>query len=63
MPARAGDRSELVRRAVTAYVVRTPRSDSFVTALEQAGDLTGCFEGGPKDLASNAEHMMGFGKV
>ncbi len=56
-------RSELVRRAVTAYVARTPRSDRFVSAFEQAGDLVGCFEGGPKDLASNAKHMMGFGKV
>ena len=56
-------RSELVRRAVTAYVARTPRHAGFVSALEQAGDLVGCFQGGPKDLASNPKHMKGFGTV
>ena len=56
-------RSELVRRAVTAYVARKPRQAGFVSALEQAGDLVGCFEGGPKDLASNPKHMEGFGTV
>ena len=56
-------RSELVRRAVAAYVARTPRQESFVSALEQAGDLVGCFKGGPKDLASNPKHMENFGKV
>jgi Ribbon-helix-helix protein, copG family len=56
-------RSELVRRAVAVYVARTPKQDVFVSALEQAGDLVGCFEGGPKDLASNPKHMKGFGKV
>ena len=47
--------------AVAAYVARTPRQDVFVSALEQAGDLVGCFKGGPRDLASNARHMKGFG--
>ena len=56
-------RSELVRRAVTAYVARASRSGSFVSALEQAGDLVGCFQGGPKDLASQARHMKGFGRA
>jgi hypothetical protein len=31
-------------------------------ALEQAGDLVGCFKGGPRDLASNPKHMAGLGK-
>ena len=56
-------RSGLVRRAVAVYVARTPRQDVFVSALEQTGDLVGCFTGGPKDLASNPKHMKGFGKV
>lgn len=56
-------KSELVRRAVVAYVTRRPRSTSaFVSALDQAGDLVGCFEGGPKDLATHPRHMKDFGK-
>jgi carbohydrate-binding DOMON domain-containing protein len=57
-------KSELVRRAVVAYVTRRPqRTPAFVSALDQAGDLVGCFEGGPKDLATNPKYMKGFGKV
>jgi hypothetical protein len=57
-------KSELVRRAVVAYVSRRPRgTPGFVSALEQAGDLVGCFEGGPKDLATNPKYMKDFGKV
>jgi hypothetical protein len=55
-------KSELVRRALSAYVARPLGSAPFVSALEQAGDLVGCFKGGPKDLASNPKHMAGFGK-
>jgi hypothetical protein len=56
-------KSELVRRAVAAYVARPPEPAGFVSALEQAGDLVGCFKGGPKDLASNPKHMAKFGKT
>jgi Ribbon-helix-helix protein, copG family len=56
-------KSELVRRAVAAYVARSPDPQGFVSALEQAGDLVGCFKGGPKDLASNPKHMAKFGKT
>lgn len=56
-------KSEFVRRAVAAYVARAPGQATFVSALEQAGDLVGCFKGGPKDLASNPKHMEGFGKT
>ena len=58
-------KSELVRRAVTAYLVPgreqagTAQSPS---ALALAGDLVGCFAGGPADLASNPSHLDGFGK-
>ncbi len=55
-------KSELVRRALAAYVARPAGAPPFVSALEQAGDLVGCFQGGPKDLASNPKHMAGFGK-
>ncbi len=55
-------KSELVRRAVAAYVARPSEPTSFVSALEQAGDLVGCFKGGPKDLASNPRHMAKYGK-
>ncbi len=57
-------KSELVRRAIVAYVSRRSGSaPAFVSALDQAGDLVGCFEGGPKDLASHPKHMKDFGKV
>lgn len=57
-------KSELVRRAVAAYVTRHPRTAAgFVSALDQAGDLAGCFEGGPKDLATHSKYMKDFGKV
>jgi Arc/MetJ-type ribon-helix-helix transcriptional regulator len=54
-------KSELVRRALVAYTARQT-GGQFVSALEQAGDLVGCFKGGPRDLASNPRHMEGFGK-
>jgi hypothetical protein len=28
-----------------------------------AGDLVGCFHGGPGDLSSNPQYMDGFGRV
>lgn len=57
-------KSELVRRAVVAYVTRRPRSTpAFVSALDQAGDLVGCFAGGPKNLATDPKYMKDFGKV
>jgi metal-responsive CopG/Arc/MetJ family transcriptional regulator len=51
-------KSELVRRAIAAYVARGADAPS---ALDKAGDLVGCFTGGPKDLASNPKHLKGFG--
>jgi hypothetical protein len=35
--------------------------EGTVTALDRAGDLVGCFEGGPHGLASNPEHLAGLG--
>ncbi len=54
-------KSELVRRALAAYVGREEGDGGFVSALDQAGDLVGCFAGGPSDLSSNPKHMDGFG--
>ena len=53
-------KSELVRRAIAAYVGRGQAP--FTSALDQAGDLVGCFGGGPRDLASNPKHMKDFGR-
>jgi len=34
---------------------------SQLSALELAGDLVGCVEDAPEDLATNPEYMKGFG--
>lgn len=53
-------KSEIVRRAVAAYLVKGPRArrGSF---LEQARDLAGCVSG-PADLSTSARHMNGYGR-
>jgi hypothetical protein len=57
-------KSEVVRRALAAYVAHPVHGTApFVSALDRAGDLVGCFEGGPADLASNPRHLDGFGRV
>jgi len=56
-------KSELVRRAVTAYLGQGQRGAKPASALDLAGDFVGCFEGGPADLASNPRHLDGFGQV
>lgn len=55
-------KSELVRRAIAAYVRGREPQASFVSALDRAGNLVGCFGGGPKDLASNPKHLKDFGR-
>lgn len=56
-------KSELVRRALDAYLRQRKSATPFVSALDQAGDLVGCFSGGPADLSSNPEHLAAFGRV
>jgi hypothetical protein len=56
-------KSELVRRAVAAYLAGSPDRSGPPSALELAGDLVGCFGGGPEDLASNPRHLDDFGRV
>jgi hypothetical protein len=54
-------KSELVRRAVAAYLAAgAQRNAGPPSALELAGDLVGCFGGGPDDLASNPRHLDDF---
>lgn len=55
-------KSELVRRALETYLSQRQSAAPFVSALDRAGDLVGCFEGF-EDLASNPAHLDGFGKV
>ena len=33
-----------------------------MSALELAGDLVGCLDGGPSDLSTNKAYMEGFGR-
>lgn len=56
-------KSELVRRALEAYLRQRDAQAPFVSALDQAGDLVGCFAGGPADLSSNPAHLADFGRV
>ena len=57
------NKSELVRRALDAYLRQREQQQPFVSALDQAGDLVGCFSGGPADLSSNPAHLSDFGRV
>jgi len=56
-------KSELVRRAVLAYISQKTVDAPSVSALDGAGDLVGCFSGSPADLSSNPRHLDGFGRV
>lgn len=53
---RSASRSALVREAIAAFAMDTPRS---VTAAVDA--LGGAIEG-PRDLSTNPKYMAGFGK-
>lgn len=56
-------KSELVRRALEAYLRQQKSVTSCVSALDQAGDVVGCFSGGPPDLSSNPDYLSLFGRV
>ena len=56
-------KSVLVRRALESYLARPMAAAAAQpSALELAGDLVGCFDGGPRDLASNPKYLDGFGR-
>ena len=56
-------KSELVRRALAAFVAQSKSTTAFVSALDQAGDVVGCFGGSPPDLSANPAYLKGFGSV
>jgi Ribbon-helix-helix protein, copG family len=57
-------KSELVCRAVAAYLARSERDgDAQPSLLDRADDLVGCFDGGPKNLASDRRRLAGFGRM
>lgn len=56
-------KSELVRRALDAYLRQRGAEPGVESALEKAGDLVGCFAGGPEDLSCNPGHLADFGRV
>jgi hypothetical protein len=56
-------KSELVRRALSAFMAQRRSATSFVSALDQAGDVVGCFTGNPPDLSSNPDYLKDFGRV
>lgn len=56
-------KSVLVRRALEAYLAQRASASSAGSVLDKAGDLVGCFAGGPRDLASNPAHLADFGKA
>jgi metal-responsive CopG/Arc/MetJ family transcriptional regulator len=55
-------KSEVVRQALSAYVLERNSRAPASAALDAVSDLVGCFSGGPADLASNPAHLADFGK-
>jgi hypothetical protein len=58
-------KSEVVRRALWAYLTQQPCSAPIQrqSALDQVADLVGICTGAPADLASNPDHLAGFGEL
>ena len=59
-------KSELVRRALTAFLQSSEQSDedsAQQTAADLLADLVGCCEGGPTDLSSNPAYLSDFGAI
>ena len=54
---RQSSRSALLREALEAFAQQHRQS-----VTQRLGHLVGCFDGGPRDLASNPKHMAGYGK-
>jgi Arc/MetJ-type ribon-helix-helix transcriptional regulator len=53
-------KSELVRRALTAFL-QSSEQGMEDSAPQSAADLVGCCEGGPADLSSNPAYLSDFG--
>ena len=59
-------KSELVRRALTAFLQSSEQGmeDSAPqSAADLLADLVGCCEGGPADLSSNPAYLSDFGAI
>ena len=57
-------KSELVRRALTAFLQSSERGGDGLppqSAADLLADLVGCCEDGPADLSSNPAHLSDFG--
>jgi Arc/MetJ-type ribon-helix-helix transcriptional regulator len=57
-------KSELVRRALTAFLQSSEQSaegSAQQTAADLLADLVGCCQGGPPDLSSNPAYLSDFG--
>lgn len=58
-------KSELVRRALTAFLQASDQGLEVPvepSAVDLLADLVGCCEGGPADLSSNPAYLLGFGE-
>jgi Na+/H+-translocating membrane pyrophosphatase len=59
-------KSELVRRALTAFLQSSEldvEGGSSHSAADLLADLVGCCEGGPADLSSNPTYLSDFGAI
>jgi metal-responsive CopG/Arc/MetJ family transcriptional regulator len=57
-------KSELVRRALTAFLQTSEQGtegSASPSAVDLLADLVGCCEGGLADLSSNPAYLSGFG--
>jgi Arc/MetJ-type ribon-helix-helix transcriptional regulator len=57
-------KSELVRRALTAFLQSSKlgvEDSAAQSAADLLADLVGCCEGGPADLSSNTAYLSDFG--
>ncbi len=54
-------KSDVLRAAIESYLMQS-NGHKRLTVDDLIGDLAGCVEGGPSDLASNPEHLEGFGR-
>jgi hypothetical protein len=57
-------KSMLVREALAVFLdaKNQRRQNKKVSCHDLAGDLAGCLDGGPEDLATNPKYLEGFGQ-
>jgi Arc/MetJ-type ribon-helix-helix transcriptional regulator len=59
-------KSELVRRALTAFLQSSElevEDGSSQSTADLLADLVGCCQGGPADLSSNPAYLSAFGTI